>query len=56
MNHILRWFGYMIVPRPPSAKMLREQANVGEVHHPAGKGLTVAWMHRVAKMMGDDNA
>jgi hypothetical protein len=51
INHILRWAGLMIVPRPPSAKMLREHANVSECHHPSRGGNTVQWMRRVADRM-----
>lgn len=51
MNSLLRRFGYLIVPIPPSAKMLREHANVSETHHPAKGGNTVEWMRHVADMV-----
>lgn len=49
INRVLRWFGVMLVPVPPSAKMLREHANISEQHHPARGGNTVAWMRLVAE-------
>lgn len=49
INRVLRRFGVMLVPVPPSAKMLREHANISEQHHPARGGNTVAWMRLVAE-------
>lgn len=43
--------GRLIVPTPPSAKMLREHANVSECHHPSRGGNTVAWMREVAAIV-----
>jgi hypothetical protein len=51
VNRILRHFGWMLVPAPPSAKMLHEHANVSECHHPSRGGNTVRWMRKVAEMM-----
>ncbi|GAA0641150.1 hypothetical protein GCM10009548_01640 [Streptomyces malaysiensis subsp. malaysiensis] len=48
LNRVLRRFGYIVTPTPPSAKMLREHANVSETHHPSRGGNTVAWMRDVA--------
>lgn len=48
LNKVLRRFGVIVVPVPPSAKMLREHANVSEAHHPSRGGNTVLWMRRVA--------
>ena len=48
INKVLSWFGVLLVPMPPSAKMLHEHANVSEVHHPSRGGNTVAWMRKVA--------
>lgn len=53
LNRLLAPLGVLVVPRPPSAKMLREHANVSEVHHPSRGGNTVAWMRRVADLVGD---
>jgi hypothetical protein len=50
LNRMLRFAGMMLVPLPPTAKMLREHANVSETHHPTGGGKTVAWMRRVADL------
>ena len=52
INWITRRLGFLIVPLPPSAKMLHEHANVSEVHHPSRGGNTVRWMRRVAGYMG----
>jgi len=54
LNWILRPTGLMVIPRPPSAKMMIEHANVSEAHHPSGSGRTVAWMRIVADLMGED--
>jgi site-specific DNA-cytosine methylase len=35
LNRLLRRLGVMVVPRPPSAKMLHEHANISECHHPS---------------------
>jgi hypothetical protein len=51
VNRALRLLGLMLVPLPPSAKMLHEHANVSEVHHPSRGGNTVRWMRRVAGQM-----
>lgn len=51
INRILVPLGVVLVPRPPSVKMLREHANVAE-HHPIGPtSKTVAWMRLVADQM-----
>jgi len=54
MNWLLRPSGLMVIPRPPSAKMMIEHANVSESYHPSGNGKTVAWMRTVATLMGRD--
>jgi len=54
LNRALRPVGVMLVPRAPSAKMMREHANVSECHHPSRGGRTVAWMRTVADLMGKD--
>lgn len=54
LNKLLRPFGLMVIPRPPSAKMVTENANVCEIHHPAGRGRTIVWMRTVARLMGED--
>jgi hypothetical protein len=54
LNRVLRPIGVMLVPRPPSAKMIHEHANVSECHHPARGGRTVVWMRTVANLMGTD--
>ena len=51
VNTVLRRFGFIIVPLPPSAKMLREHANVSETHHPSRGGNTVRWMRHVADIL-----
>lgn len=51
VNRLLRRLGVLLVPLPPSAKMLREHANVSECHHPSRGGNTVAWMRRVADIL-----
>lgn len=51
INRALRLAGLAIVPAPPSAKALREHANVSECHHPARGGRTVAWLRRVADLV-----
>jgi hypothetical protein len=51
---LVRWLrrrGYVVVPLPPSTKMLREHANVSEPHHPSRGGRTVAWMREVADIV-----
>lgn len=53
IQRFLRRFGIMLVPVPPSAKMLHEHANVSEVHHPSRGGNTVLWMRLVAKLVHD---
>lgn len=56
VNRALRALGVMVVPLPPSAKMLREHANISETHHPSGGGKTVKWLRDVADMRhGDTN-
>ncbi len=47
---LLRPLGLAVVPALPTPKMLREHANVCEVHHPSRGGRTVAWMRRVADL------
>lgn len=54
LNRVLRPLGVMVVPRAPSAKMLREHANVSECHHPSRDGRTTVWMRTVADLMGRD--
>lgn len=54
INRALRPLGWMLIPRPPSAKMLHEHANVTEVHHPSRGGRTVDWMRRVADLAEDE--
>lgn len=54
LNWLLRPFGVIVVPRPPSAKMLHEHANVSEAHHPGRGGNTVRWIRQVADSMGPD--
>jgi hypothetical protein len=51
MNRLLLRFGYVLAPAPPSAKMLREHANISECHHPSRGGRTVAWMRGLATLM-----
>ena len=53
INRVLQRFGVLLVPLPPSAKMLHEHANVSEVHHPSRGGNTARWMRHVAGLMGD---
>lgn len=52
---LIKWWlrrrGLVIVPMPPSAKMLREQANIGEHYHPSGRGRTVLWLREVADQL-----
>jgi hypothetical protein len=56
VNGALRWFGLMIVPLPPSAKMLREHANISEHHHPSRGGRTVEWMRTLADRMDETHS
>lgn len=49
-NRLLRPLGLMLVPVPPSAKMLREHANVTETQHPAYGVTTVQWLRHVADL------
>ena len=49
LNRLLRRVGLVIVPVPPSAKMLHEHANVSESFHPSRGGRTVEWMRAVAE-------
>lgn len=57
INGMLRRFGVMLVPRPPSGKMLIEHANVCESQHLAADvhgnvdGCT-RWMRQVAEIAG----
>lgn len=51
LNRLLLRFGYVLAPAPPSAKMLREHANVSECHHPSRGGRTVVWMRGLATLM-----
>lgn len=53
MNRLLRRFGFVLVPLPPSAKMLREHANVCESQHVrtdvhGGTDGCVRWMRDIA--------
>lgn len=50
INRVLVRFGCILIPAPPSAKMLREHANVSESHHPARGGNTVVWMRHLADL------
>lgn len=43
VNRFTRRLGFLVVPCPPSAKMLHEHANVSECHHPSRGGNTVRW-------------
>lgn len=54
LNWVLRPMGLLVVPRPPSAKMMREHANVSEARRLSSQGRTVAWMRTVADLMGED--
>lgn len=54
LNWFTRRFGFLIVPCPPSGKMLIEHANVSEAHHPSRGGNTVRWMREVAELAGGD--
>ena len=51
INRLLSRTGMLLVPAPPSAKMLHEHANVSECHHPSRGGNTVAWMRKVAAIV-----
>jgi len=51
INRLTRLLGFMVVPRPPSAKMLREHANTSESFHPSRGGNTVRWMRHVAELI-----
>lgn len=51
LNRLLLRFGYVLAPAPPSAKMLREHANVSEAHHPSRGGRTVAWLRSMADLI-----
>lgn len=51
LNRALLRLGYVLTPTPPSAKALREHANVSECHHPAATGRTVEWMRALATTM-----
>lgn len=51
INRVLRRFGVMLAPLPPSAKMLIEHANVCESQHRpphVGADGCVQWMRRVS--------
>jgi hypothetical protein len=52
LNLLLRRFGLLVVPVPPSAKMLREHADVAATRHPVRGGRTVEWLYRVADLVG----
>ncbi|ONK10347.1 hypothetical protein STBA_10690 [Streptomyces sp. MP131-18] len=51
INRLIGRFGVIVVPVPPSAKSLREHANVGETFHPARGGKCVRWMRTVADLI-----
>lgn len=51
LNRALLRIGYVLTPAPPSAKMLREHANISECHHPARGGRTVQWMRELATLI-----
>lgn len=58
LNRLCRRLGFLVVPLPPSAKMLREHANVCESQHLRGDvhGGTdgcVRWMRAVASKIED---
>jgi hypothetical protein len=56
INRLLLRFGVMLAPAPPSAKMLREHANVSETHHPSRGGRTVAWLRVMADLVESGKA
>lgn len=56
LNRLLLRFGYVLAPAPPSAKMLREHANVSETHHPSRGGRTVAWLRGMADLVDSRRA
>jgi hypothetical protein len=56
INRLLLRFGYVLAPAPPSAKMLREHANVSETHHPSRGGRTVAWLRGMADLVDSGKA
>ncbi len=56
LNRLLLRFGYVVAPAPPSAKMLREHANVSESHHPSREGRTVAWLRSTADLIDASKA
>lgn len=51
INAMTSRVGFMLVPVPPSTKMLNEHANVSEAHHPSLGGRTVEWMRTVANLI-----
>lgn len=56
INRLARRFGYVLVPLPPSAKMLREHANVCESQHVymdvhGGTDGCLRWSRRVASIV-----
>jgi hypothetical protein len=56
INWLFRWLGFLVVPLPPSAKMLREHANVCESTHPGPHDRAdgcVVWMRLVASSVKD---
>lgn len=60
MNSIANWLnrwlvrrGFLLVPVPPSSKMLHEHANVSVSHHPSRGGNTVRWMRTVADQLAE---
>lgn len=57
INGLLRRFGVILVPVPPSGKMLIEHANVCESQHiradvHGGTDSCVRWARRVAEIAG----
>lgn len=49
---LLRWYGVLLVPAPPSAEMLHEHANICELQYPLrGNNPMVRWMRLVASYM-----
>jgi tRNA G10 N-methylase Trm11 len=55
VNRVLRRFGFVALPLPPTAKMLREHANVLETARPYVHGsFTLRWLRHVADLVDGD--
>jgi hypothetical protein len=52
IHRLLARFGLMLVPIPPSSKLLHEYANVLETHHPSGVSRGTRWLRAVADRRG----